>query len=147
MTRMSHKSHTTSRTVPSRWAMVEIRPASGSPPRAAATGLIRIAGWNRTVITRRSCGRRTRYTAAGTVSFGTTLMPIATSDRSHEVRQSVRGAAEKRPDVMYQVRGIRGLLDDPPYDERDERPLQDITEFHGRLPGSADCSIMPVPLS
>src|ERR1700722_3013880 len=46
---------------------------------------------------------------------------------------------------MHQVRGICWLLDDPPYDERDERPLQDNAEFHCRLPGSADCSIMPVP--
>src|SRR6185437_11192464 len=115
MTSRSQSSQITSRTELFRWAIVEIRPASASPARVWATGLIRMAGWNRTVMTRRSCGRRTRYTLAGTVSFGTTLMPIdylfvvprSRLDRGEETRKAVRGVGEQGPDVMHEVRGVR----------------------------------------
>ena len=60
--------------------------------------------------------------------------------------EASRRAAEEGPDVMDQVRGISGLLNDPPYNECDQHPFEDIRKFHCRLPGSADCSIVPVSL-
>ena len=48
-------------------------------------------------------------------------MPMGTSDVCYEMRQAVRHISEQRSDVVHQVRGIRRLLDDPPYDESYKR--------------------------
>src|ERR1700757_4887124 len=57
------------------------------------------------------------------------------------MRESCRDFGKEGPDVVHQVRGGSRLLDNPPYDERNRRPLEDRLEFHCRLPGSADFSI------
>src|ERR1700745_2936780 len=90
--------------------------ATASAPREMATGLMSTAGWKRTVSTCRSWGSRCRSTVWGTRSkLGAILMPTITSDVGDEAGQAAGGTAEQGPDVVNQVRGVRRLLNDPPY--------------------------------
>src|SRR5579862_3839210 len=110
--------------------------ATASPKRVIATGLMSTAGWNRTVRTCFSCGSRCRSTVCGTRSkLGAILMPTITSDFRDEIRKTICRGAEQASDVMDQVRGVSGLLNDPPYDEDNCRICEDLAELHCRLPG------------
>src|SRR6516162_5458144 len=62
------------------------------------------------------------------------------------MRESCGGAAEKRCDVVHQVRCTCRLLDDPPYDKGDACPCEHRPEIHCRLPGSADFSTWLISL-
>src|SRR6516225_4310398 len=58
------------------------------------------------------------------------------------MRESCRDFGKERPDVVHQVRGGSRLLDNPPYDECNQRICEDRLQFHCRLPGSADFSTL-----
>src|SRR5579875_854033 len=49
------------------------------------------------------------------------------------MREPGGGGGEKRADVVHQVRGVRRLLDDPPYEKRDSCPCEHRLQFHCRL--------------
>src|SRR5215475_15608372 len=58
------------------------------------------------------------------------------------MRESVGSGGQEVPDVVHEMRGTCRLLDDPPQNEYDGRPLDHRLEFHCRLPGSACVSIV-----
>jgi hypothetical protein len=71
---------------------------------------------------------------------------MITSDLRYEIREALCRRGQQARDVVDKVRGVGGLLDNPPYKKSDYRISEDLPELHRRLPGIADFTIVPIPL-